>query len=68
MFFYLLEILVIVLVVHQVALPMIKGLPVFPFFREKKFEDKLGELNQKVKEKQLGSKIEEVKRELKGKK
>lgn len=67
-FFYLLDLAVILFLLHQVAVPLIQGLPVFPMFREKEFRDELIELNQQVKEKDLKSKINVVKSELKGKK
>lgn len=66
--FLLVEIVAILLVLHQVAIPLFQGLPLFPFFREKKLEDELGEVKQQLKEKELGNKIKEVKTELKGKK
>lgn len=66
--FYFFDFVVIVFLIHQLVIPLIRGLPVFPLFRDKPLEDELVELNQQVKEKAVKEKISNVKQSLKGKK
>lgn len=68
MLYLVLELIAIVLIVHQVAIPLFLGTPIFPFFREKSLESELREVKQQVKEKQIKDEVVNVKRELKGKK
>lgn len=68
MIFYLIDAIVILILLHQVVVPVFRGLPIFPFFREKNLTDELSEVKQQVEEKKLQDEIKNVKRELKGKK
>lgn len=68
MIFYVIDFIVVLFLLHQVVVPVFRGLPIFPFFREKELTDELSELKQKVEEKKLDTQIKNVKRELKGKK
>lgn len=67
LFFYLLELLVLLVFVHQVVLPVVQGRPVFPFFREKKIHDELTEVKQQLHEQELVEEVEAVKSKLKQK-
>lgn len=68
MIFYVIDFVLILILLHQVVVPAFRGLPIFPFFREKKLVDELTEVKQQVEEKKLSEQIKNVKRELKGKK
>ena len=68
MIFYVIDFILILILLHQVVIPVFRGLPVFPFFREKNLTDELSEVKQQVEEKKLQDQIKNVKRELKGKK
>lgn len=64
----LIELCIIVILCHQVVIPLLYSTPIFPFFREKPLNDELTEVKQQVKEKEIKKEINNVKRELKGKK
>lgn len=68
MIFNLIEIAIIVILCHQLVIPLLFNTRIFPFFREKPLQDELTEVKQQVKEKQIKTEINNVKRELKGKK
>ena len=68
MIFRVLELAIIVLLCHQVVIPLLFGETIFPFFREKPLQDELTEVKQQLKEKKIKTEINNVKRELKGKK
>lgn len=68
MIFKVLELAIIVILCHQVVIPLLFSEPIFPFFREKPLNDELTEVKQQLKEKQIKTEINNVKRELKGKK
>ena len=68
MIFTLIELAIIVILCHQIVVPLLFSTPIFPFFREKPLQDELTEVKQQVKEKQIKTEINNVKRELKGKK
>ena len=65
MIFTLLEIAGMAFLIHQLAWPLVTDKPTFTFFREKKFENEIAELNQQVKEKGFESEINEIKQQLK---
>lgn len=67
LFFYLLELLVLLAFVHQVVIPVVQGRPVFPFFREKKIHAELTKVNQQLREQELVEEVEVVKSKLKQK-
>lgn len=60
MIYYLLEIAVIVFLFMQVVIPVARGLPVFPIFREKKYEDKIKDLKQQRSVVELQKEIKEL--------
>ena len=68
MIFYVIDFVVILVLFHQVVIPAFRGLPLFPFFREKELMEELTEAKQKVEEKKLQNQIKNVKNDLKGKK
>lgn len=65
MIFTLIELALMVFLIHQLALPLIMNKPTFTFFREKKFENEIAELNQQMKEKEFENEINEIKQQLK---
>lgn len=60
MIFYLIEISIIGFLFMQVVIPVARGLPVFPIFREKKYEDKIKDLKQELNEVELQKQIKEL--------
>jgi hypothetical protein len=65
MFVYLIELVIIALVIHQVAMPLLLGTPILPFLREKPLRDELSEVKQQVKEQEIKDEVFKIKRELK---
>lgn len=60
MIFYLIEVVVIVFLFMQIVIPVARGLPVFPIFREKKYEDKIKDLKQELNEVELQKEIDDL--------
>lgn len=55
---FLFGICVVIVIVNQVIVPMVKGLPVFPFFRKtRKLEEELTKVNGEVEDMKLEREI-----------
>lgn len=65
MIFYIIDFIIILLLLHQLVIPLFLGMPIFAFFRDKEKLKELSEVKQKAYMKKIDKEIKSIKEKMK---